>query len=213
MDVKDTGTGVKPEDMPHLFEPFFTTKGVGNGSGLGLSQVLGLVKQHDGEIDVHSQVGIGTTFTIYLPTSSKPPVAPPPSEPTEVPRGQGQLVVVVEDGDFLRTAIVSVVRQLGYQAVPTSNGQEAFDYIIKEGAKVDLILTDLNMPVMGGLELIRAVRAQGWKQPIIVLSGHSMSAPEIVQLESYGRITRLQKPAVMMRIAYALHHSLKADVE
>jgi signal transduction histidine kinase len=211
IDVKDSGTGIKSEDMPRLFEPFFTTKGIGHGSGLGLSQVWGLVKQHDGEIDVRSEVGNGTTFTIYLPASSQTPVAPPPEEPTEVPRGQGELVLVAEDSDFLRAAIISVLKQLGYQTVATSHGQEALDYISKDGANIELILTDLSMPVMGGQELIRSLRAQGWKQPVIVLSGQPLSASEIEELDGYGQVTRLQKPAAMMRLALALYKSLKSS--
>jgi PAS domain S-box-containing protein len=207
--VRDTGTGIAPEAIPYLFEPFFTTKGVGDGSGLGLSQVWGLVKQHNGEIDVQSELGHGTTFTIYLPPSSGTLAASPPAEPAEVPLGQGELVLVAEDSDFLRAAIISVLNRLGYQTVATSNGQEAFDYMIKEGDKVELILTDLGMPVMGGQELIRAIRTQGWKQPVIVLSGQPLSTSEIIQFEVYGQITRVQKPAAMMRLALALHQALQ----
>jgi PAS domain S-box-containing protein len=211
LEVSDSGTGIEAGDLPHLFEPFFTTKEIGVGSGLGLSQVWGLVKQHDGEIDVTSEVGKGATFTIYLPVSSATPSRTIPPPPAVVPRGRGELVLAVEDSDFLRAAITSVLTQLGYQAMAASNGQEAFDLIIKEGAQIALILTDLSMPVMGGKELIRAMRSQGWKQPVVVLSGQPLSASEIVQLESYGQVSRLQKPVVMERLALALHQALERD--
>jgi PAS domain S-box-containing protein len=208
LDFGDDGDGIEPDHLPHLFEPFFTTKEIGLGSGLGLSQVWGLVKQHNGEIDVVSDVGKGTVFSIYLPASSAAPIAPAPSDPTVIPHGHGELVLVVEDSDFLRTAILSTLSQLGYQTLAASNGQEAFDLIIKEGEKVELILSDLSMPVMGGKELIRAVRSQGWKQPVITLTGQPLSEAEIVHLQSYGHISRLQKPVVMERLALALRQAL-----
>lgn len=210
--VSDTGAGIRSEDLPHLFEPFFTTKGVGLGSGLGLSQVWGLVKQHDGEIDVESEVGVGTTFTVYLPASPEVPaaIAPPKAEP--IPHGDGELVLVAEDSDFLRVAVVSALRQLGYQTLAANNGQEAFDLVIKETDKIKLILSDLNMPIMGGKELIRAVRAQGWRQPVIILTGHPLSGGELEQLLSYGQVTKLQKPIVIDRLAQAIAQVLNNPV-
>lgn len=208
LDVIDTGTGIHPEDLPHIFEPFFSTKEIGIGSGLGLSQVYGLVKQHEGEIDVRSTIGQGTTFSIYLRTSAVAPAHPPAKETVEVPHGHGELVLVVEDSDFLRAAEISVLTQLGYRTRVASNGQEAFDLLLKESDKVDLILTDLSMPIMGGKELIRAVRRQNWQHPIVVLTGQPLSQAEIVQLESYGRVSRMQKPVVMERLARELHYAL-----
>ena len=208
IEVADSGTGIKAEDLPHIFEPFFTTKGIGLGSGLGLSQVWGLIKQHNGEIDVRTAVGVGTTFTIYLPASNAVLAALAEPEIATLPQGQAEWVLVVEDSNFLRMAIVSALRQLGYQTVSASNGQEAFDLLIKAHDKIDLILTDLSMPMMGGKELIRAVRAQGWQQPIVILTGQPLSESEVVQLDTYARVTRMQKPAVMERLAHALHRAL-----
>jgi PAS domain S-box-containing protein len=210
--VSDGGTGIAPEALPHLFEPFFTTKGIGQGSGLGLAQALGLVKQHDGEIDVSSVNGQGATFTVYLPASTARPVLPLRGAPKEVPRGNGEVVLVVEDSDFLRMAIVSALTQLGYQSRTASNGQEGFDLVLKEGDGVALILTDLSMPIMGGKELIRAVRGQGYQQPILVLTGQPLSPGEVEHLQSYGRVSRLQKPAAIDRLAFALHHALTQPV-
>jgi CheY-like chemotaxis protein len=129
------------------------------------------------------------------------------------PHGHGELILVVEDSDFLRAAIISVVTQLGYTTIAASNGQEAFDLIIHQGDKIELILSDLSMPIMGGKELIRAVRSQGWKQPVVILTGQPLSAPEIVQLESYGQVNRLQKPIVMEKLALALYQALKVEAE
>jgi CheY-like chemotaxis protein len=213
IDVSDTGSGIKAEDLPHLFEPFFTTKGIGQGSGLGLAQVFGLVKQHQGEIAVQSEVGKGATFSIYLPVSNTAPAVYDAPETATVPQGHGETVLVVEDSDFLRAALVSVLTQLGYKTVAASNGQEAFDHIIRDADNINVILSDLSMPIMGGKELIRALRAQGWEHPVIILSGQPLSQPEIVQLESYGRVSRLQKPAVMDRLALTLHQTIYPPAE
>src|SRR5690606_11186792 len=127
-----------------------------------LSQDWGLVKQHQGEIHVTSAVGQGATFSIYLPASAEAHIETVEAESIATPLGQGELILVVEDSDFLRAAVVSVLTQLGYQTLAARNGQEAFDLVIQEQEKIQLILSDLSMPLMGGQELIRAVRMQGW---------------------------------------------------
>jgi signal transduction histidine kinase/ActR/RegA family two-component response regulator len=206
--VSDTGTGIEPDDLPHVFEPFFTTKGVGAGSGLGLAQVWGIVKQHDGEIDITSQVGKGTTFSFYLPALS---VAPPlllPLETVQMPHGHGELVLVVEDNDVLRAALTSALGQLGYLVLDARDGQDAATLMSLEGNKVHLILSDLIMPVMGGETLIRMLRAQGWDQPVVVLSGHALPAPEAEHLSRYGRISFLVKPPTLTELALIIDQAL-----
>jgi PAS domain S-box-containing protein len=206
--VSDSGTGIDPKDMPRLFEPFFTTKDIGAGSGLGLAQVWGIVKQHDGEIDVSSQLGRGTTFSIYLPALAEASPTAETPESAAIPHGQGEVVLVVEDNTFLRTALMASLKQLGYQAWEAKNGEDALERMGKEGAEVKLILSDLIMPFVGGEELIRTVRAQGWRQPIIVCSGHPQANAKMEQLQGHGAITWLPKPPTLTQLAQSLYQAL-----
>jgi PAS domain S-box-containing protein len=209
IEVNDNGVGIPADHLPHLFEPFFTTKNIGQGSGLGLSQVWGIITHHDGEIDVASEVGIGTTVSLYLPARPIQPVSPS-GETTTLPHGQGELVVVVEDNDDLRSALVSAITQLGYRPLDAKNGKEAAEIVHQEGDAVKLLISDLIMPVMGGEELIRMLRSQRWEKPVVILSGSPITKANVEELSSYGLITWLQKPPTLDQLAHAINHSLRA---
>ncbi|MCC6456168.1 MAG: response regulator [Caldilineaceae bacterium] len=206
--VSDTGTGISPRDLPHLFEPFFTTKGVGAGSGLGLAQVWGIIKQHEGEIDITSEVGKGTTFSLYLSALSVAPPAPVAAETEGVPHGHGECILVVEDNSVLSAALVSTLQQLEYQVLEARNGEHATRLMAQEGHKVSLILSDLLMPLMSGEALIQSLRAHGWSQPVVVLSGRPLQESELEQLLSGGQISWLPKPPTLEQLALALHEAL-----
>ena len=217
LDVSDTGTGIQPEDLSRLFEPFFTTKGVGKGSGLGLSQVWGIIKQHNGEVDVTSKVGNGSTFSIFLPAHPQTQPSPPLVETNTLPTGHGERVLIVEDNDEVRAALVVTLTQLGYQTVDVSNGQEAVNLMNQEGVnqegvnqegdRIALILSDLIMPILGGEALIHQLRAQGWHQPIVVLSGQPLSMSEIEQ--SKNKVRWIPKPPAVDQLALTLNQALK----
>lgn len=172
--VADTGTGIPPEALPHIFEPFFTTKEVGQGSGLGLAQVYGIVRQHEGYIDVNTRVGEGTTFTIYLPAllpSSQ--LDATEADMGALVEGAGETLLVVEDNEVLRTALADGLRQAGYQIFEAGNGQEALE-VLAQHPEIALVLSDLVMPAMGGKALADALRKRGLSVPIVLLSGHPM---------------------------------------
>ena len=207
--VCDTGTGIDPEHLPHLFEPFFTTKGIGRGSGLGLAQVWGIVKQHDGEIGITSQLGVGTTFSVFLPARLEASHTLLATETEVMAYGDGELVLVVEYNNVVRTALISAVEQLGYRVLEARNGQDASALMHQEGKAIRLILSDLVMPVVNGEEFIRSVRAHGWEQPVVVLSGHPLSEDKVAQLYSYGQVSWLPKPPTLAQLACALDRALK----
>ncbi len=211
--VSDTGTGIEPIHLPNLFEPFFTTKKVGAGSGLGLAQVLGIVKQHEGEIGITSQVGMGTAISLYLPAASEEPSLPPPSELEELAHGHGELVLVVEDNNVLRTALVTALEQLDYQVLTATDGQDAAFLMTQKGDQVKLIMSDLVMPVMSGEGFIRTLRTQGWEQPMVVLSGHALPADKLEQLHRFGKISWLPKPPTLVQLAVALQQALQPSLE
>ena len=137
MAVTDSGTGMSPEVMSHVFEPFYTTKPIGQGSGLGLSSVYGIVKQSNGYIWVYSEPGQGSTFKIYLPVPREAPTLPPP-EREAVPAGGTETILVVEDESDLRALFARMLREMGYQSLEAGNGEEGLIILRRPGTAVDL---------------------------------------------------------------------------
>jgi len=206
--VTDTGTGIPANALPHIFEPFFTTKGPGEGSGLGLAQVYGIVGQHGGRINVDTEVGKGTTFHIYLPAFEQP--APRSSQPeaATMPQGQGESVLVVEDEATVRTALAAGLKQLNYRVLTAANGKEALAIMEEQGKNVALVLSDIVMPKMGGLALFHTLRGQGWKTPVILLTGHPMEN-KLDTLHNQGLVACLTKPPDLEQLAQVLADALQ----
>ncbi len=207
--VADTGTGIAPEVVPHVFEPFFTTKGPGEGTGLGLAQVHGIVAQHGGEIRLDSRVGEGTTFTIYMPAQ----LSESEVTKTEVcelsPPGHGETILVVEDNAAFRQALMDMLEQMAYRVLEAANGQEALT-VLDEHDDVALVLSDLVMPEMGGQALLRAMRARHLSIPVVILSGHPLEN-ELERLRSYGLSGWLTKPPEMAQLSFLLANALEGD--
>ncbi len=171
LSVRDTGTGISKAIIPRLFEPFFTTKPEGKGSGMGLAQVYGIVKQHGGHIQVETQEGTGSTFTLYLPAHTEEGKAPAVAPSADARRGRGQVILVVEDHEALRKAILTALWGANYWTLEASNGREALE-LVQAHPNIDLILSDWVMPVMGGKALVEALQAQGSTIPVIIMTGH-----------------------------------------
>ncbi len=171
--ISDTGCGIPQEHLGRIFEPFFTTKPPGQGTGLGLSQVYGFVREHGGHVAVESQEGRGATFRIYLPVYTDGRRAGVGPRPTVLPRGKGETVLVVDDDALVREIAGKLVQSLGYRTVLAGNGREALEHIVGSGQRVDLVLTDVSMPEMGGLELVRALEKRGLRIPVVLLSGYT----------------------------------------
>jgi signal transduction histidine kinase len=168
IEVSDTGTGMPPEVASHIFEPFFTTKESGKGTGLGLSMVFGFVKQSGGHINVYSEPGVGTTFRLYLPRNANGGEKDVGPAVEELPRGQGQTVLVVEDNPALRRIVMRQVSEIGYRALEADNAAAAL--AILEHQPVDLVFTDVVMPGrFSGLDLAATV-ADCWPQVRVVLT-------------------------------------------
>jgi len=204
--VADTGVGIPKETLPHIFEPFFTTKPVGQGTGLGLPQVLGIVKQHGGEIDVDSQVGRGTTFTITLPALPTPQSEPEADKGNTLIQGNRETILLVEDNKATREAMCAALELLNYNVLTAAHGQEALQ-ILGNNKKIDLLLTDIVMPKMGGIALIHAVQQQDFPLKIIVISGHPMN-DELEKLRSEIVIPLLSKPVSLDKLAAVINQTL-----
>jgi two-component system, cell cycle sensor histidine kinase and response regulator CckA len=194
LSVTDTGRGIPPEHMPHIFEPFYTTKEVGVGTGLGLATVEGVVAQSGGRIQVDSSVNRGTTITVLLPLTSEPVIQPRSAgdRPRANSRSLGR-VLVVEDEDSVRTVVMRTLQSEGYEVLGAREGGEALRELEEVGGAVNLVLTDIVMPGMGGRQLAAELSRKYRRIPIVWMSGHARESEQ-----QRGELSRdepfLQKP-------------------
>jgi CheY-like chemotaxis protein len=173
IDVADDGEGVSPEHQQIIFEPFFTTKEVGQGTGLGLSTVMSIVRGHGGAIHLESALGKGSTFTCWIPLvaeADERPSAPSPAR--RLPRGSGECILGVDDEPAIRNVSERLLTGHGYRVFTAANGREGLALYREHRAEIDAVITDVSMPEMDGPELIAALRAEGVDIPIIVSSGY-----------------------------------------
>ena len=207
LSVKDTGTGIPEDTLPHIFEPFFTTKAAGKGTGLGLSQVWGIVKQHEGFIKVDSTVGEGTEFLVYLPIhQSAEKVESLPPEDVSFPKGTGERILLVEDSQHVRDVSEELLLDLGYQVVTAKNGREALD-LFKHNGNFDLVFTDVVMPEVGGVELLHSLRDMGSTVKTIAVTGH-MLAKDLQELRKNGVSGIIFKPLEVKEVAEEIRRIL-----
>jgi two-component system, cell cycle sensor histidine kinase and response regulator CckA len=181
--VRDNGEGMDEETKRHAFEPFFSTKAEGQGTGLGLSSVYGIVTQSRGCVYVESNPGAGSEFAVYLPESIEPSQASAPAwtTPTSMPaqvRGGTEMVLVVEDNPAVRRTVVRILKDAGYRVLVASNGFEGMAAFAQAGTPVDLVVTDLLMPEMGGITLLARLRDDQPALKGLLVSGYDQSAPK-----------------------------------
>jgi CheY-like chemotaxis protein len=200
--LRDTGTGISQRNMVHVFEPFFTTKGPDKGTGLGLAQAHGIVTQHHGHIDLQSQEGRGTTVTIFLPALAEAPdlpLHPPISIPAR--RGGGKHVLVVEDNPILAEAMIEMLQSWTFSVATSADGADALAQIKQADPPIDLVISDVVMPHMGGIDLLRNLRRRGHWMPVLLMSGHPMQSDQLTDLHNSGQIAWLRKPFEIEELA------------
>ncbi len=208
LSVRDTGTGIAPEHLDKLFDPFFTTKGVGEGTGLGLSTVLGIVRSHKGFIQVESTLGAGTEFRIFLPVFTPEHMEPPAKNETEaIMRGHGETILIVDDEEAIRKIARQMLEKNGYRVIEAANGLQALALLDKEPQCADLILTDLLMPEMSGPTLIRALLKRGCKAKIVTMSG-DFEAERLEETSDIKSDAYLRKPFTLATLTNILHRLL-----
>ena len=173
--VTDTGCGMNGETLAHIFEPFFTTKEAGKGTGLGLATVYGIVKQSKGHLSVYSEVGVGTTFKVYLPAVDQPASAPQPEQTGEIPKGQGT-ILLVEDEAPLRALAAKALERSGYQVLQAGSGLEALVIAARHPGDINVVVTDIVMPRMGGPEMVEKLRHKRAGFVVIFMSGYTEAA-------------------------------------
>ncbi|HEX3275933.1 MAG TPA: PAS domain S-box protein, partial [Gemmatimonadales bacterium] len=171
--LSDSGLGMDQETQARIFEPFFTTKPVGQGTGLGLSTVYGVVKQSEGFVWVYSELGLGTTFKIYLPRVGAAPIQSVRTDHPPAARGGSETIMIVEDEEMVRELASRGLRALGYRVVEARQGAEALRRLEADPASVDLVISDVVMPEMGGRELARRLALLRPSLPILFISGYT----------------------------------------
>ncbi|MEK7679933.1 MAG: ATP-binding protein, partial [Deltaproteobacteria bacterium] len=191
--VADSGTGMDRNTLDHLFEPFFTTKPKGTGTGLGLSIVYGIVKQHNGWIDAHSEVGKGSVFTVYLPQASGTVNKPALEEAARDLRGHGERVLVVEDEETLRKITVRMLKENGYDPVEARTVSEAVSIISGKNANFRIIFTDLILSDRNGTELINELKKAAPGIDFVFTSGYLDDRVKLEFIQNQG-CKFIQKP-------------------
>ena len=209
LSVADTGAGIPESISDRIFEPFFTTKGAGKGTGLGLSVVHGIVIRHGGTIEVESEVGRGTTFTVILPKGGSgefAAVTAVPEATSELPTGRGERILVVEDEDAAREGLRDILRGIGYEVLAAASGEEALE--LPAEPPFDVLLTDLMLPGIAGSRLAAALQERWPRLKVILMSGYTED--EAVRTGvGEGNVRFLQKPFDMTRLAREMREALE----
>jgi PAS domain S-box-containing protein len=202
----DTGHGMDAETCKRIFDPFFTTKEVGQGTGLGLSVVHGIIQAHRGTIVVQSTPGHGATFTLYLPEAQVDSAETIPTD-TSMPRGHGELIAVVDDEDIVRSFAQMALEKLGYRVASFDSPAQCLETLRKQADAFAVLLTDQTMPVMNGIELAAEARATAPLLPVVIMSGYfSRISPE--KLAQIGHVALLSKPFTNEELARTIHRAL-----
>jgi two-component system cell cycle sensor histidine kinase/response regulator CckA len=213
LSVADTGTGIAPDVISKIFEPFYTTKEVGKGTGLGLSTVYGIVKQSEGFILADSEVGVGTTFTIYLPVhaleADDADRRPAKKRGTTETWGTGT-ILLVEDEDMVRSVAERALTRQGYTVITASDGEQGLARLAAAD-KIDLLISDVVMPGMDGPAMVRAVRVQYPSMPVLFMSGYAEE--QLRKSIDIDNVAFLPKPFSVNQLAEAARDVLGAARE
>ena len=208
IEVTDTGEGIEEQHLGHLFEPFFTTKPDGKGTGLGLSTVYGIVKQSGGHIDVSSQRSSGTFFTVHLPCvdgAVERLVAP--REPAARSSAGSETILVVEDEELVRSLTCTVLRQNGYTVLEAADGDQALDLAAGHEGPLDLLLADVVMPRVSGLDVARTLKPERPEMRVLFMSGYvSEDFMEDKQIENGSTV--LRKPFTVRELTREVRATL-----
>jgi len=205
--VSDTGVGMDAATQNRIFEPFFSTKEGGHGTGLGLATVYGIVKQHDGFIRVTSKPGQGTSFYIYLPAIARFFQAPEPALAEQVLADTGT-ILVAEDHEGIRELVYEILSPLGYRVILANNGQEALHFFRLNQDDIQLVILDITMPLLGGVETYSQIHEIRPDLPVIFTTGHTEESAELVSAIHEGAVF-LQKPYMPAALIRTVRNTLR----
>lgn len=204
--IADTGVGMPSDVLDRAFEPFFTTKEIGRGTGLGLSTAVGIVKGHNGFVNVHSEVGKGSKFQVYLPALDASESAEG-AEKRALPAGRGELILIIDDESAFREVTKTTLETHGYRVLTAGDGTEAVALYAKQGEAIAAVLTDLMMPYMDGASTIRALEKMNPRVKIIVSSGLPAGTGPAKTAGLRGK-TFVAKPYTAEKLLTTLHEIL-----
>lgn len=209
--VQDSGTGISPENIEKIFDPFFTTKEIGKGTGLGLATVAGIVKAHNGAINVSSTPGKGTTFQIYFPASPDVLSSFQTEKVISLPSGHGETILVVDDEESFCEITRKILGQNGYQVLCASNGVLAMEVFQKHSSSIKLVLADYMMPRMDGFSLALAIHEISPKTKVVLSTGFNENIDEnrFQELKSAGLTNRLAKPFTVQELLLTVDRVLQ----
>jgi PAS domain S-box-containing protein len=208
--IRDTGCGMNAETLSHMFEPFFTTKEQGKGTGLGLSTIYGIGKQSGGHIDVESSLGEGTVFRIYLPRAEAPVEQPEPTVPQTEEPGASETILVVEDEVTLRWLIRLSLERRGYRVLAAKDGTEAIEICQRNPSQIRLVLSDIMMPHVNGLQLRERAATLCPDAKFLFMSGYSEEIIEPENLLAHG-CAFLEKPFLINELVVKVRELLEGD--
>lgn len=208
--IADTGVGISAETLGRIFDPFFTTKKVGEGTGLGLSTTLAIVKSHRGFINVYSEQNKGTKFSIYLPAEPGNGALHAKAADIALPRGRGETVLVVDDEENIRLVADATLQRFGYRVLTATDGADAIAVFTDRSNKIDVVLTDMSMPYMDGIALIRALRRLDDRIKAVAMSGLT-SAGSSAELSTLNVDAFLSKPFTAEELLTTLARVLSHD--
>jgi two-component system, cell cycle sensor histidine kinase and response regulator CckA len=191
--IEDTGTGMSPETADRIFDPFFTTKELGHGTGLGLSTAMTIVKSHGGFLNVYSEPGNGSKFTIYLPSAEAGSLASAQDAAESIPRGNGELILVVDDEPNILQIATATLEKFGYRTATAIDGAEGLAVFAENRSEIAAVITDISMPLMDGPAMLRALRKLGPATRIIAMSG-LMNPDQSARIEELNVSAFLSKP-------------------
>ena len=208
INITDNGTGIPADILTKIFEPFFTTKTYGQGSGLGLSTVLGIVKSHHGFIEVETRLEAGTSFKVFLPAAVNQQALKIKPDNQEFPRGTGQTVLIVDDEIEILAMTSEILAAYGYKTLMASSGDAAVQQFHQHSAHIDLVLIDMMMPRKDGLETIRELRKLSSQVKIITTSGLADNQ-KLAEATTLGASAFLAKPCLPAKMIQTIAEVLQ----
>ncbi|MDQ6973922.1 MAG: ATP-binding protein, partial [Mariprofundaceae bacterium] len=209
--VSDNGKGIAKEHQQHIFEPFFTTKKKYQGTGLGLAMIYGAVKSHQGWLNVESELGKGSSFHVYIPLQKSPESSILTNLKNSIPYGHGEVILVVDDDDMIRDVSCELLESLNYKVLQASDGVEALSIFHEYSNEIDLLLTDVVMPNMGGWELSTQIWLQKNSLPIIFISGYADEQIPMLP-EELEHVIILKKPCSIENLSQSIEKLLDSNI-
>jgi PAS domain S-box-containing protein len=210
LEVTDTGTGIPPDVLQQIWMPFFTTKDIGKGTGLGLSTVRGIVANHHGFTELHTEVGRGSTFRVFLPAVESEQPRPSSASPFDIPDGHGELILLVDDDAAIRSMTAAILEKHGYHVVSCVDGVEAIVLFVTRADEISLVITDVDMPRLGGIELARTLSQIRPDIRLLAISGLSAGETGGSAVSAAKKVTHafLLKPFDAVSLLGAVHRLL-----